>query len=167
MRGREIRCAGETKTKTHETQKTKRHVDIATPKGIGANEGFRTQGGENTCTEGIWIWSVPFVRTVGGERVAYLLMDTQGAWDGDLTNEQSATIFGLSCVLSSRPVTHHSLVFEVVIFAVFVLLVLFMSLRLRVPGLPFSVGLRVVSVCVLPVLFSSRSHVPAFFRFIA
>lgn len=65
-------------------------------------EGFKTKGGMETCTEGVWIWSRPFLRLRGGRRVAVLLMDTQGAWDGDLTPKQSATIFGLTAVLSSK-----------------------------------------------------------------
>ena len=61
------------------------------------------------CTEGIWIWSQPFVEerpNADGEmeKVAVLLMDTQGAWDSCLSKEDSATIFGLTSVLSSRQV---------------------------------------------------------------
>ena len=29
-------------------------------------------------------------------------MDTQGAWDGEMTQKQSATIFGLTALLSSK-----------------------------------------------------------------
>jgi len=64
--------------------------------------GFKTKGGMDTCTEGVWIWSKPFLRVINGVRVALLVMDTQGAWDGDLTPKQSATIFGLTAVLSSK-----------------------------------------------------------------
>lgn len=37
-----------------------------------------------------------------GRRVAVLLMDTQGAWDDTMTKAQSATIFGLTALLSSK-----------------------------------------------------------------
>lgn len=69
-----------------------------------ADHGFRFKGGMDACTTGIWVWSEPFVRTVNGTRMAMLLMDTQGAWDSNMTKEQSATIFGLTAVLSSKQV---------------------------------------------------------------
>jgi len=68
------------------------------------DEGFRFKGGMDACTEGIWIWSEPFIRDLDGESVAVLLMDTQGAWDSQMTKEQSATIFGLTAVLSSKQI---------------------------------------------------------------
>eukprot|EP00445_Apocalathium_hangoei_P000025 CAMPEP_0203840996 /NCGR_PEP_ID=MMETSP0359-20131031/1110_1 /ASSEMBLY_ACC=CAM_ASM_000338 /TAXON_ID=268821 /ORGANISM="Scrippsiella Hangoei, Strain SHTV-5" /LENGTH=635 /DNA_ID=CAMNT_0050755301 /DNA_START=61 /DNA_END=1969 /DNA_ORIENTATION=+ len=67
-------------------------------------DGFRFRGGADPCTEGIWAWSEPFVRVLGGRRVALLLLDTQGAWGGDMTREQSATIFGLTALISSRQI---------------------------------------------------------------
>lgn len=68
------------------------------------SEGFRFKGGMDACTEGIWIWSEPFMRQLDGREVAVLLMDTQGAWDSNMTKEQSATIFGLTAVLSSKQI---------------------------------------------------------------
>jgi len=76
----------------------------------GSDEaGFTWRPGMQKCTEGIWIWSQPFVEerpNADGEmeKVAVLLMDTQGAWDSCLSKEDSATIFGLTSVLSSRQV---------------------------------------------------------------
>lgn len=70
----------------------------------GDDTGFRWRAGMDHCTEGIWIWSKPFVRNIGGKRVAILLMDTQGAWDAKMTKEQSATIFGLTALLSSKQI---------------------------------------------------------------
>eukprot|EP00927_Polykrikos_kofoidii_P040697 TRINITY_DN34742_c0_g1_i1.p1 TRINITY_DN34742_c0_g1~~TRINITY_DN34742_c0_g1_i1.p1 ORF type:complete len:593 (+),score=119.80 TRINITY_DN34742_c0_g1_i1:85-1863(+) len=66
--------------------------------------GFRFKGGMDACTEGVWIWSEPFMRTLNGKQVAVILMDTQGAWDSNMTKEQSATIFGLTAVLSSKQI---------------------------------------------------------------
>ncbi|CAE8707511.1 unnamed protein product, partial [Polarella glacialis] len=66
------------------------------------SDGFRFKGGMDACTEGVWIWSEPFIRKLNGVPVAVLLMDTQGAWDSNMTKEQSATIFGLTAVLSSK-----------------------------------------------------------------
>jgi atlastin len=75
----------------------------------GGSAGFLWRPGMQKCTEGIWIWSQPFVRTRTNadgatEKVAVLLMDTQGAWDSQLSKEDSATIFGLTSVLSSKQV---------------------------------------------------------------
>ena len=53
-------------------------------------------------TRGIWLWSEPaLLRDARGERVAVLLMDTQGAFDLSSTVRQCATIFALSTMLSS------------------------------------------------------------------
>lgn len=77
----------------------------ASPKLEGSGnepDGFKCKGGMDACTEGIWVWSDPFLRVIDGKNVALLLMDTQGAWDSTMTKEQSATIFGLTAVLSSK-----------------------------------------------------------------
>jgi len=65
-------------------------------------EGFTWKGGAEKCTEGIWFWSRPFVFPHEGRKIAVLLMDTQGAWDGQMTKEQNATIFGITALLASR-----------------------------------------------------------------
>ena len=53
-------------------------------------------------TTGIWLWSEPaLLRDARGDRVAVLLMDTQGAFDSSSTVRQCATIFALSTMLSS------------------------------------------------------------------
>jgi len=78
--------------------------------GVGDNpDGFRFKGGMDVCTEGIWVWSEPFLRKIDGESVGLVLMDTQGAWDSQMTKEQSATIFGLTAVLSSKQVYNISM----------------------------------------------------------
>lgn len=64
--------------------------------------GFEWRGGMDKCTEGIWLWSRPFVLPNKGRKIAVLLMDTQGAWDGVMTKEQNATIFGLTALLASK-----------------------------------------------------------------
>jgi len=66
-------------------------------------EGFAWRPGKDKCTQGIWLWSSPFVFTdKEGQRTAVLLMDTQGAWDDTMSKAQSATIFGLTALLSSK-----------------------------------------------------------------
>lgn len=73
--------------------------------------GFQWRGGMEKCTTGCWFWSEPFIiqrpkRNQHGhditEKVAVLLLDSQGAFDSQMTKEQSATIFGLTAVLSSH-----------------------------------------------------------------
>lgn len=65
-------------------------------------EAFEWKNGMNKCTEGIWLWSRPFVLPYKGRKIAVLLMDTQGAWDGQMTKEQNSTIFGLTSLLASK-----------------------------------------------------------------
>lgn len=74
-------------------------------KGGGAYRegGFDWRGGMEKCTEGIWLYSRPFIlRDADGRKIAVLLMDTQGAFDCKMTKEQSATIFGLTSLLASK-----------------------------------------------------------------
>lgn len=71
----------------------------------GGKMGFKWQAGEAKCTEGIWVWSEPIVfpsLKKGARPTAVLIMDTQGAWDSTMTKSQSATIFGLTALLSSK-----------------------------------------------------------------
>jgi atlastin len=69
--------------------------------------GFHWRHGMEKCTQGIWMWSHPFLiersshETPGDGRIAVLLLDSQGAFDSQMTKDQSATIFGLTAVLSS------------------------------------------------------------------
>jgi atlastin len=54
------------------------------------------------------MWSEPFIRTskaAGGEKLAVLLMDTQGMFDNETTMTLTAQIFGLSTLVSSFQVT--------------------------------------------------------------
>lgn len=65
---------------------------------------FQWRGGEQRQTTGIWMWSEPFIReskASNGEKVAVLLMDTQGMFDNETTMTLTAQIFGLSTLVSS------------------------------------------------------------------
>jgi len=82
--------------------------------------GFNWRGGAARVTEGMWIWSVPFIRhatieetEVRGDeeitkrrkvKVGVLLMDTQGAFDSETTKQQSAALFGMTTAISSKQV---------------------------------------------------------------
>ncbi|KAH3853548.1 atlastin-2-like isoform X2 [Dreissena polymorpha] len=65
-------------------------------------EGFSWRGGAERETTGILLWSEPFLSTLpSGEKVAVLLMDTQGAFDSESTVRDCATVFALSTMISS------------------------------------------------------------------
>ena len=65
-------------------------------------EGFEWKGGSERNTTGIWMWSHPFfLETEDGEPLAVLLVDTQGMFDHETTMALTASIFGLSTLLSS------------------------------------------------------------------
>ncbi|EFP01115.1 hypothetical protein CRE_15785 [Caenorhabditis remanei] len=64
--------------------------------------GFSWRGGSERDTNGILIWSEPFLmKDKNGEEIAVLLMDTQGAFDSQSTVKDCATIFALSTMISS------------------------------------------------------------------
>ena len=64
---------------------------------------FAWRGGQDRMTTGIWMWSEPFIRysKSAGEKVAILLMDTQGMFDNETTMSVTAQIFGISTLVSS------------------------------------------------------------------
>ncbi|CAB3410009.1 unnamed protein product [Caenorhabditis bovis] len=65
-------------------------------------QGFSWKGGSERDTNGILIWSEPFImKDKNGEEIAVLLMDTQGAFDSQSTVKECATIFALSTMISS------------------------------------------------------------------
>lgn len=64
--------------------------------------GFSWRGGSERDTTGILMWSKVFPGTLlNGEKVAIILMDTQGAFDSQSTVRDCATVFALSTMLSS------------------------------------------------------------------
>ncbi|PAV77397.1 hypothetical protein WR25_18765 [Diploscapter pachys] len=63
---------------------------------------FNWRGGTKRDTNGIFIWSVPYIlEDQNGEDVAVFLMDTQGTFDHQSTVQDCTTIFALSTLLSS------------------------------------------------------------------
>lgn len=66
--------------------------------------GFSWRGGSERETTGIWAWSKLFICEApcpGGEEVAVMLLDTQGAFDTESTVKDCATVFALSTMISS------------------------------------------------------------------
>ncbi|XP_069962155.1 atlastin isoform X2 [Bactrocera oleae] len=65
-------------------------------------QGFSWRGGSQRDTIGILIWSDIFLYDFpNGEKVAIILMDTQGTFDCDSTMKDCANIFALSTMISS------------------------------------------------------------------
>ncbi|KAL0850824.1 hypothetical protein ABMA28_006746 [Loxostege sticticalis] len=63
--------------------------------------GFNWSTSYERNTIGIHIWSRLFPMTLNGEKVAVMLMDTQGTFDNDSAMRDNTTIFALSTLLSS------------------------------------------------------------------
>ncbi|XP_049303135.1 atlastin-like isoform X2 [Bactrocera dorsalis] len=65
-------------------------------------KGFSWRGGSQRDTTGILIWSDIFLCDhQNGEKVAIILMDTQGTFDCDSTMKDCANVFALSTMISS------------------------------------------------------------------
>ena len=65
-------------------------------------KGFSWRAGRKRNTTGIWIWETPFIRKCHtGEDIAVFLIDTQGMFDSETSQMLTASIFGLSTLLSS------------------------------------------------------------------
>lgn len=71
-----------------------------------ALEGFSWRGGINPDTSGIIIWSDVFLHTVPttGEKIAIIVLDTQGLFDSRMTRQENAKIFSLGTLISSTQV---------------------------------------------------------------
>jgi len=65
------------------------------------NDAFHWRGGSERNTTGIWMWSHPYFVKRGDESMAILIVDSQGMFDNDTTMSLTASIFGLSTLLSS------------------------------------------------------------------
>lgn len=65
-------------------------------------KGFSWRAGRKRNTTGIWMWEKPFIRkSQTGEDIAVFLIDTQGMFDSETSQMLTASIFGLSTLLSS------------------------------------------------------------------
>jgi len=68
---------------------------------VGPESGFHWLGGVERQTTGIWMWSEPFYVKRDNGDLAVLLIDTQGMFDHETTMAVTASIFGLSTLISS------------------------------------------------------------------
>lgn len=65
-------------------------------------KGFSWRGGSERDTTGILMWSDVFLHDYeNGQKVAIILLDTQGAFDSQSTVRDCATVFALSTMISS------------------------------------------------------------------
>ena len=65
------------------------------------NNAFHWRGGSERNTTGIWMWSHPHFVKKGDDNLAVLIVDSQGMFDNETTMSLTASIFGLSTLLSS------------------------------------------------------------------
>lgn len=64
--------------------------------------GFKWQNGRQSETRGIWMWSDVFTHDYeNGDKIAIILLDTQGIFDRQISIRDCTTIFALSMMLSS------------------------------------------------------------------
>lgn len=65
-------------------------------------DGFHFRGGQEADTKGIWMWSEIFTYDRDdGEKIAIILLDTQGIFDNESSMKECTTIFAISMMLSS------------------------------------------------------------------
>lgn len=62
--------------------------------------GFYFRGGQEACTQGIWMWSEVFAHDRDdGEKLAIVLLDTQGIFDSESSMKECTAIFAISMML--------------------------------------------------------------------
>lgn len=67
-------------------------------------KGFSWKSGTNRLTTGIAIWSDVFLHEENHEKLAILLMDTQGLFDTKTSPADNSRIFSLGTLLSSKQI---------------------------------------------------------------
>lgn len=68
----------------------------------GEVHGFKSRGGRKPETTGIWMWSEIFTHDYeNGEKVAIILLDTQGIFDNQSSMKECTATFAISMMLAS------------------------------------------------------------------
>jgi atlastin len=68
-------------------------------------KGFSWRSGSKRDTVGILMWSDIFLHTSeSGEKLAIILMDTQGLFDNNTTHDENIKIFTLNTLMSSTQI---------------------------------------------------------------
>lgn len=78
--------------------------DLPAPEVSRHHSGFSWRSGSARTTTGIWMWSQPFIVPSPDnpdENIAVIIMDTQGMFDNETGQMLTASIFGLSTLISS------------------------------------------------------------------
>jgi len=66
---------------------------------------FAWRSGHERMTTGIWMYSEPFIHAAAnGEKLAVLVVDTQGLFDNEASMLLTSCIFGLSTLMSSHSI---------------------------------------------------------------
>ncbi|CAG7822959.1 unnamed protein product, partial [Allacma fusca] len=67
------------------------------------NKGFSFRNGMDRTTDGIWMWTRPFIikKSESDSPIAILVMDTEGCFDPYSNDQEQSSIVGLSLLLSS------------------------------------------------------------------
>ncbi|XP_068941310.1 RING finger protein 112 [Petaurus breviceps papuanus] len=73
-------------------------------KGGRALSGFKCEPGVKGITNGLWLWSQPFILEKDGMKVAVFLMDTEGAFSLEQDKEINAKVVAFSMLLSSHQI---------------------------------------------------------------
>ena len=71
-------------------------------------KGFSWKAGSTRVTSGITMWNDVFLHTLNGEKIAIVVMDTQGLFDNQTTEQDNSKIFSLGTLLSSIQVLNLS-----------------------------------------------------------
>lgn len=67
-------------------------------------KGFSWKSGSKRHTTGVVIWSDVFLHEQNNEKLAILLMDTQGLFDMETSPAENSRIFALGTLLSSKQI---------------------------------------------------------------
>jgi len=68
---------------------------------LNRTQGFAIGPTVNPETRGLWIWGKPLIKTIDGEEIAVLFIDSEGLFSSNMTESYDAKIFAISSLLSS------------------------------------------------------------------